>query len=109
MTVRKHNIVFHKCCSGCGYIVTNKSSFKKHLDSVSHMITNRIKNKNACKLCIEGDEYTGQHLNYHEMASEKNSIDCYIDILMNERLKDFTLDCNQSLQAQEWNGEDFTD
>ncbi len=71
MTVRKHNIVFHKCYSG---IVTNKSSFKKHLDSVSHMITNRIKNKNACTLCIEGDDYTGQHLNYHEMASEKTPL-----------------------------------
>jgi hypothetical protein len=44
------------------------------------------------------------------MAPEKNSFDCFIDTLMNERLKkDFTLDDNQLLQAQEWKGKGFLD
>jgi hypothetical protein len=43
------------------------------------------------------------------MALEKNSFDCFIDTLMNERLKDFTLDDNQRLQAHEWKGKGFLD
>ncbi len=50
------------------------------------MIANRIKNCNACNRCDEGEEYDGRHLNYHEMAPEKNSFDSFIDTLMNERL-----------------------
>ena len=108
MTVRKHNIVFYKCHRGCNYIVTNKSSFKKHLDSVSHMIANRL-NRNQCKRCEEGDDYNAQHLNYHEMASENNSVEEFIECLMNDRLKEFSLDCKQHAIAQEWKGNMWID
>ena len=43
------------------------------------------------------------------MAPETNSFGCFIDTLMNERLKDFTLDDNQRFQAQEWKGKGFLD
>ncbi len=109
MTIRKHSIVFYKCHRGCNYIVTNKSSFKKHLDSVSHMIANRLKCKNQCKRCEQGEQYTAQHLNYHEMATECCSVDQFNDCLMNDRLKDFTLDFNQHRQAHEWQGIVWTD
>jgi len=105
----KARTVIYKCHSGCSFTSTNKSSHKAHLNSISHMIANRIKNSASCKRCDDGEEYDGQHLNYHEMAPEKNSFDCFIDTLMNERLKDFTLDDNQLLQTQEWKGKGFLD
>ena len=105
----KARAVIYKCHSGCLFTTSNKSSHKAHLNSISHMIANRIKNSNACKRCDDGEEYDGRHLNYHEMAPEKNSFDCFIDTLMNERLKDFTLDNNHLLQAQEWKGKGFLD
>ncbi len=91
--------VIYKCHSGCSFTSTNKSSHRAHLNS--------IKNSNSCNRCNEGEEYNGRHLNYHELATGKNSFDCFIDTLMNERLKDFTLDDNQRLQAQEWKGKDL--
>lgn len=109
MTARKHCIVFYKCHRGCNYIVTNKSSFKKHLDSVSHMIANRLKCKNQCTRCEQGEPYTGQHLNYHEMAMEKNSVEEFNECLMNDRLKDFSIDSNQQQQAMEWTGNMWID
>ena len=108
MTARKNNIVFHKCHGGCTYVTSNRASFRKHLDSVSHMINNRIRNKNACRRCIAGDPYDGSHRNYHEMVEEYSSIDCFNDTLMNERLKDFKLTCNEYEQAMQWNGNGFT-
>ena len=44
MTVRKQSIVFYKCHRGCNYIVTNKSSFKKHLDELKLIDTYRYMN-----------------------------------------------------------------
>ncbi len=105
----KARAVIYKCHSGCSFTSTNKSSHRTHLNSISHMIANRIKNSNACKRCDEGEEYDGRHLNYHDLATSKNSFDCFIDTLMNERLKDFTLDDNQRFQAQEWKGKGFLD
>ena len=107
MTARKNNIVFHKCHGGCTYVTSNRASFRKHLDSVSHMINNRIRNKNACRRCIAGDPYDGSHRNYHEMVEEYSSIDCFNDTLMNERLKYFTLTGNEHEQAMQWNGKGF--
>ena len=101
--------VIYKCQSGCSFTSSNRSSHRAHLNSISHMISNRIKNGNACKRCDDGEEYDGRHLNYHELSTGKNSFDCFIDTLMNERLKDFTLDDNQRLQAQEWKGKGFLD
>lgn len=109
MTVRKNSIVFYKCHRGCNYIVTNKSSFKKHLDSVSHMIRNRTMCSNQCQRCEHGDQYTGQHLNYHEMALEKNSVEEFNECLMNDRLKDFSIDSKQQQQAMEWTGNMWID
>ena len=37
------------------------------------------------------------------------SIDCFNDTLMNERLKDFTLTCNEHEQAMQWNGKGFAE
>ena len=89
--------------------MTNKSSFKKHLESVSHMIANRLITRNQCTRCEQGELYTGQHLNYHEMAMEKNSVEEFNECLMNDRIKEFTLDCNQNVVAQEWHGNMWID
>ena len=55
--------VIYKCHSGCSFTSSNKGNHKAHLNSISHMIANRIKNSNACNRCDEGEEYDGRHLN----------------------------------------------
>jgi hypothetical protein len=105
----KGSAVIYKCLSGCSFTSSNKGNHRAHLNSISHMIANRIKNSASCKRCDDGEEYDGRHLNYHFLATDKNSFDCFIDTLMNERLKDFTLDDNQRLQAHEWKGKGFLD
>lgn len=108
MTAKKYNMRFYKCYSGCNYATSNKTSYKTHLNSVNHMINNRIKNKNACKRCIDCEEYDGSHLNHHALSPVEASMEEFIDTLLNERLKDFQLDDNQMKQANEYNNDMFS-
>jgi hypothetical protein len=91
MTAKKYTMKYYKCHSGCCYVTSNKTCFKKHLNSITHMINNRLKHKNACKRCIDGDPYDGTHLNYHDMVMQESSVDEFNKQLMNDRLVDFHL------------------
>ena len=86
MTVKKYNMQYYKCHSGCNYVTTNKTSYKKHYASVTHLISNRMKNNRACKRCLDGEEYDGSHLNHHELGTDA-SMEQFIDVLMNDRLE----------------------
>ncbi len=50
MTAKKYAMKYYKCQSGCSYATSNKACYKKHMDSITHMINNRSKHKNACML-----------------------------------------------------------
>jgi hypothetical protein len=43
------------------------------------------------------------------MAMEKNSVEEFNECLMNDRLKDFSIDSNQQQQAMEWTGNMWID
>ncbi len=109
MTAKKYNMRYYKCHSGCNFVTSNKTCFKKHYDSVTHLINNRIKNKNACKRCIDGEEYDAQHLNYHELVNEDADMEQFIDILINDRIeKDNTVDEEQLALANEFDIDMFS-
>ena len=109
MTAKKYTMKYYKCHSGCCYATSNKTCFKKHLNSITHMINNRLKHKNACRRCIDGEPYDGRHLNYHEMSLDESSVDEFNDVLMNDRLVDFQLNdgmvkiaCDLNINTLSW-------
>ncbi|MGI9555336.1 MAG: hypothetical protein ACR2M9_00630 [Cyanophyceae cyanobacterium] len=82
-------------CFTCNWVTTNKGSIRSHLQSSKHLINNYKNNSKACCLCLEKRELDEFHMQHHKDTPE--SIDQYISLLMNERLKDFEIPEGESI------------